>query len=55
MANTHVTFQAEHMPGMEDVTNQAAVFAHVKTVPVTGDNTSSILATVLKNSQTVIQ
>jgi hypothetical protein len=55
MCNAHVAGQPAHVASAENIPHQALVLMHMKGTTVGGNDTRSVLATVLQNGQTVVQ
>ena len=54
MTDTHVAIQAHHVTGMKDIAHKTVILAQVQATPVRGDNSCSILSTMLQYGETVI-
>src|SRR5690554_671253 len=55
MANTHVTRQTTHVPGVKHIPHQPVILPEIESVVLKGHNSRRILATVLKNGQRIVK
>ena len=55
MPDAHVALEVKHLAGIEDIPDQAVIFAEIKPGTVTGNYTGCILSPVLQDRQAVEQ
>jgi hypothetical protein len=49
MANTHIADQLLHVTKVKHIAHKAVAFAHIEFAVLTGNDTGSILTTMLQN------
>ena len=54
MANAHVALEVQHVAGVENVPDHSVVLAQVQSALIISHHARRVLATVLQNSQTII-